>query len=133
MQSPLDVISMAMNVLLSGGVVTLYTLRSKKRKAGAEADLTMAQADSNELDNVEKAIAIWRDMAESLRKEMTDYRDKYEKVYVQVLALKRSIDKLNTTNTKILKMLNKINPENWEGMIKEIKEEIDQVSTTNNA
>jgi len=124
-----DFISLILNLVLSGGLISLFTINAKKKKAGAEAQITEAQADSSELDNVEKAIGIWRDMAENLKKEMTDYRDKYEKVYVQVLALKRSIDKLNTTNTKILKMLNKIDPNNWESMIKEIKDEIDK--TTN--
>ena len=124
---PIDIISFVMNFILGGGIVTLFTLNSKKKQATASAQVTEAQADSTELDNVEKAITIWRDMAENLKKEMTEYRDKYEKVYVQVLALKRSIDKLNATNNKILKMLNKIDPENWEKTISEIKQEIDKV------
>jgi chromosome segregation ATPase len=122
-----DIISLVLNFVLGGGIVTLFTFHQKKQKAAADAEIASAQAGSQELDNVEKAIAIWRDMAENLRKEMMDYRDKYEKVYVQVLALKRSIDKLNATNTKILKMLNKINPENWEKTINEIKSELDKV------
>lgn len=122
-----ELISMGLNLLLGGGfLVTLATLRSQKVRAKAEAKGASASAESQELDNVEKAIRIWREMAESLKAELQDLLDKHEQVTRQVQELKRAVDRLNTTNTKILKLLDKIQPDNYEKMVAAIKEEIDK-------
>jgi chromosome segregation ATPase len=109
---------------LGGGAITFFTMRAQRKKANAEAQTAEASADSAELDNVEKAIKIWREMAETLKTELQESRDKYADVTKQVQDLKRTVDKLNMTNTKILKLLEKISPDNIEEPVEQIKKEI---------
>lgn len=117
----MELISLILNLLLGGGIITLLTMRATKKKANAEAVSAVAQAESSELDNVEKAIKIWREMAESSVQ-------KYDKLADEVSQLKRTVDKLNQTNSKILKLLEKISPDNIEGPVQQIKDEINNVS-----
>ena len=101
-----------------GGVVTFFTMRAQRKKANAEAQGAEASADSIELDNTEKAIKIWRELAEASA-------EKYNQVIEQVHQLKMTVDRLNRTNSKILRLLEKISPDNIEGPVSEIKKEID--------
>ena len=104
----------------------LFSLKAQRKKVKAEAQHQEAVAESSELDNVEKAIKIWREMAESLKEELSDSRKKYDNLMTEVRELKKSICKLNTINTKILGLLDKMSPENYEKLIVEIKREIEQ-------
>jgi redox-regulated HSP33 family molecular chaperone len=110
---------------LGGGfLITILTLRAQRKKANAEAKGADALAESTELDNVTKAITIWREMAENMSKELADSRAKYDEVTSLVKKLQSSVDKLNCTNQKILKLLDKISHENLESTVAEIKNEI---------
>ena len=121
----MDIASLALNLIFGGGIIiTFITLKAQRKKADAEADGAIATADSTELDNVEKAIKIWREMAMELKNELTTARTKYEEVSVQVEALRKDVQKLNTISTRILKMLDKITHENLEKMVETIKDEI---------
>jgi predicted nucleic acid-binding Zn-ribbon protein len=137
-----EVLSIILNLLLGGGIIALFTMRSQRKKVAAEASREVASADSAELDNVEKAIKIWREMAESLKTELQESREKHNAALaewqVQAKALKTTVEKLNTTNAafstklqditrrlgKILKLLEKISPDNIEGPVEQIKNEI---------
>lgn len=123
--SVFDMISLALNLILGGGFIFILTVRAQKKKANAEAQGAEALAESTELDNVEKAIKIWREMAESLRLELQDSRHKYEEIVSQVAELKKSIDRLNNTNARILRMLDKMSPSNFDKLVAEIKQEIE--------
>ncbi|WP_157363812.1 hypothetical protein [Alkaliflexus imshenetskii] len=106
---------MILNLALGSGlVVTLSTLRAIRKEAGAKAQRAIAEARTNELQNVEAAIRIWRETAQ-------DMSDKYESVSTQVDLLRKEVKRLNTINNKILKLLDKINPENLENIVELIK------------
>lgn len=115
-----DIISLFLNLLLGGGLlVSVVTLRSAKRKAGAEAEKAAAEARADEIKNVESAIKIWREMAEAMT-------DNYNKVSGQVTKLTKEVARLSNINNKILKLLDKITPENLENTVEAIKQEIKQ-------
>lgn len=121
----MDIASLALNLIFGGGIIiTIITLKSQRKKAAAEADGAIASADSTELDNVNKAISIWREMAMELKAELTESRSKYDEVSAQVESLRRDVQKLNTISNRILKMLDKITHENLDKMVETIKEEI---------
>ena len=123
--SVFDIISNVLALIMGGGFIYMLTIRAQKKKANAEAQGAEAMAESTELDNVEKAIKIWREMAESLRQELAASHEKYEAVVIQVNELKKSIDRLNSTNAKILRMLDKMSPSNFDKLIAEIKQELE--------
>ena len=127
--SVFDIISNLIALAMGGGFIYMLTIRAQRKKAAAEAQGAEALAESTELDNVEKAIKIWREMAESLREELAASREKYEAVVIQVNELKKSIDRLNTTNAKILRMLDKMSPSNFDKLITEIKQELEHART----
>jgi predicted nucleic acid-binding Zn-ribbon protein len=92
MYSWMDIASLALNLIFGGGIIiTFITLKSQRKKAAAEADGAIASADSTELDNVDKAIKIWREMAMELKSELTSSRTKYEEVSVKVESLRRDV------------------------------------------
>jgi len=122
-----EFISLALNLVFGGGfLISFLTLRAQRKKAGAEAKGAEATAESTELDNVEKAIRIWREMAENLKTQRDEAITSFGEVSKQVEALRRDVKKLNSTNQKILKLLDQISHENLERMVKEIKEEIEK-------
>jgi len=119
------VVSTIVASIFGGGFVgSFLTVRAQRKKATAEAKGAEATAESTELDNVEKAIKIWREMAESLKTELTASNAKYDAVAKQVEALRKDVKQLNCTNQKILKLLDKISHENLESTVEEIKSEI---------
>lgn len=118
-------VSLALNLIFGGGfIITFLTIRAQKKKASAEAKGAEASAESTELDNVEKAIRIWREMAENFKTELTCYQEKYADLARQVEGLRREVKKLNTTNQKILNLLDMISHDNLESTVAEIKSEI---------
>jgi len=121
----IQLISLVLNLIFGGGfLITFLTLKAQKKKAGAEAKGAEATAESTELSNVSQAIKIWREMAESLKAELEVSRLKYDVVLGSVLKLQKSVDRLNCTNGKILRLLDKISHENLERTVEEIKLEI---------
>jgi len=120
------VVSTAINILLGGGFIySVITIRSQKMKAKAEAKGALAQSESTELDNVEKAIKIWREMAESLKTELREARSDYERVVLEVDDLKRAVKCLNATNRKVLKLLTEMSHENYKEVAQVIQREIE--------
>jgi len=114
----------AISTLLGGGIGAIFTLRASRKKAFAEAAGANAQAESTELDNVEKAITIWREMAVELKNELQESRTKYLEVGKQVEDLRKEVCNLTATSNKILKMLDRITHDNLEKVIEQIKDEI---------
>lgn len=120
-----QMISILLNLILGGGFIAqLVTLRSMRKKAGSEAKGAEADAEKKELDNVEKAIKIWREMAENVIKQRDEALLNFTEMAKQVEALRRDVQKLNHTNQRILKLLDKISHENLESTVEEIKSEI---------
>jgi predicted nucleic acid-binding Zn-ribbon protein len=120
-----EIISLFLNAMLGGGMaIQFLTLRSIKAKARGEADAIEASVAGTELENVEKAIKIWREMAESLKNELKDSREKYTEVACQVDALRKEVARVNTTSNKILRLLDRITHENFDKIVGQIKTEI---------
>jgi septal ring factor EnvC (AmiA/AmiB activator) len=122
--SIIEFISVILNLLLGGGLIVLFTMRAQRKKATAEAEAAEANANSSELDNVEKAITIWREMAENLRVELEKRDNEYKAMQEQLSEFKKAVDKMNTTNAKILRVLETISRDNIEGPVKQIKDAI---------
>ena len=121
-----SVISSVLSAVLGGGMVYLFTIKSQKRKAKAEAEMVEANADGVELSNVEKAIKIWREMAESLACELEQQRKKSDELKTQIDKLTREVCRLSSINTKILHLLHKITPENLEQIVDDMKKIIEK-------
>jgi rubrerythrin len=107
-----EIISLILNLLLSSGmIVTLLTLKSTKAKAAADAKAA-------EINNVDAVAKMWRELAEKMS-------DQYAEVSEQVDKLTKEVNKLRSINSKIVRLLDRITPENMLDMIEKIKQEIE--------
>lgn len=101
--------------LLGGGIIGRFlTLKYTRQKAKADAK-------SSELDNVQEAITIWREMAASLKKEISELSHKNESMQKELEGLRRAVNRLSSINNRMVKLLDKITPENLETMVEQIK------------
>lgn len=115
----LEVVSIVLNVLLSGSlIVTIVTLRATKREANANARKAEALADGSEIESVDAAIKIWRDLAVEMASKQDVLSQQVEELSIEVRRLK------NATN-RVIRLLDRITPDNLEEMVKKIKDEID--------
>ncbi len=116
----IELVSLVLNLVLGGGlIVSFFTIRAQKKEANAKAQKAVAEATTNEIQNVEAAIKIWREIAQ-------DMAEKYESVSAQVEQLSKEVKRLNTINNRIVKLLDKITPENIEHMVEEIKKQMNE-------
>ena len=110
------------------GLYGVVTVKAHRRKAEEEANKVRGEVKTNELDNVQEAIKIWREMAESLKAE----RDEYKRSYIEVQkhnaemskqmdAIRKELTRLTNINSKMVKLLDKITPENLSEMVETIK------------
>lgn len=120
-----QIVSIALNLVFGGGFIfSLITIRAQRKKANAEAAGAIASAESTELENVEKAIRIWREMAEQLQEELKKQRAEYVIVTTHIDQLKKEVKRLTETSNRILRLLDSITPENLDKMKEQIKNEI---------
>lgn len=112
----MELVSLILNLALGGSLIgTLFTLRATKKKAGEEAK-------ASELDNVQDAISIWRQTAEKLQKELEQSGERHQSVQKEIESLRRAVTRLTTVNNKMVKLLDKITPENLDSMVEQIKQ-----------
>lgn len=131
-----DIISLLLNLVFGGGLVlTLFTLRSYKIKtrgealqATAQAEVVKQQADSAEIDNVDKIAKMWREQAESFESLWKTKEQQLHDLCQTVEELKGEVRRLVSINTKIVKSLDKINADNYEKIIEQIKSDIHSAS-----
>jgi len=102
---------------LLSSVTSLVTLRATRKKAEAAAK-------TNELDNVQEAVKIWRELAESFKSDLEQARKDNCEITSQIESLRKEVVKLTNVTNRVLKLLDKITPENLETTIKEIRDEI---------
>jgi flagellar basal body-associated protein FliL len=108
-----EIVSFVLNLLLgSGMIVTLLTLKSAKKKAEADAK-------ASEINNVDSVAKMWRELAEKMGNQ-------YAEMSVQVDKLTKEVNRLRAINSKIVRLLDRITPENLVDMIEKIKQEINQ-------
>lgn len=121
-----EILSILLNLLLSGGLlVTMFTLRSVKSAAASNAKKAAAAATASEIQNVEAVVTIWREMAEKMAKDRALLAEQVEDLSAEVRRLK------NATN-RMVRLLDKITPENMAETIEAIKKEISEDYTTTN-
>lgn len=115
---------MVLNLVLGTGlIVTIATLRSAKVEAAANAKKAAAAASASEIENVESVIKLWREMAEKMSKDR-------ETLVVQVEELSTEVRRLKNATNRVVRMLDKITPENMEETVNIIKKEIDDEYTS---
>lgn len=125
----------ALVIALTGGagafISALVTWLFARRKNNAEAD-------KSELDVVDKAIEIWRTLAQDLNKELVTLRQSNADLATQVNSLTNKVEELTAENAKlsgeitrlrqvnnrIVKALKEITSENAEVMIAKLQKEI---------
>jgi chromosome segregation ATPase len=86
---------------LTGFFTWLYQLRREKK------DLLKSQTeiDANEIDNVEKAVAIWRKLAEEMNAQVVELR-------AQIRNLSDEVDTLRAENAAFKKQVAELREEN---------------------
>ena len=86
-------------VVISTGLsgILSFLLGFKMRKA---------QVKTNELDNVEQAIEIWRKLADDLNKEVQIIKEENRKLVQQVALLNRQVKELQAKNEELKNELN---------------------------
>ena len=124
------VFSSLISAVLGGGMMYLFTLKSKKKEAAATAQNAEAMAESQELNNVEKAIAIGRKMAEDLEKELDKQRQKTLELTTQINELSKEVKRLTCINSRIMRLLDNITPDNIESTVGKMKKMIDDNRTS---
>lgn len=113
-----EIVSLVLNLLLgSGMIVTLLTLKSTREKAAADAKAA-------EINNVDAVAKMWRELAEKMG-------DQYSEVQEQVDKLTKEVNKLRLINSKIVRLLDRITPENMIEMVQKIKDEINSGEESN--
>ena len=114
-----EIVSIVLNLVLGGSlIVTIVTLRATKREAVANARKAEALADESEIGSVDAEIKIWRDLAVEMASKQDILSRQVEELGIEVRRLK------NATN-RVVRLLDRITPENLEEMVKKIKDEID--------
>lgn len=126
-----DILLTAIAGLLTtfGGAFAAWIFaRSKNKADGKKAE---AEAESSELDSVEKAIKIWRETAESLSQEANKRADdnkalseEIRKLNDTITNLYAEVNKLKSINNRILCALNNITPDNAKEMVDNLNKEI---------
>jgi len=126
----LQILSLVLNAIFGGGLfMSIVTLHATKREAAAsakkaevEAEKAITQVKRNEIENVEAAIKIWRDMAQSMA-------ERHSALMVEVDNLRKEVVRLRAVNNKIVRLLDRITPENLMDTVEKIKKEIEQDET----
>lgn len=99
--------------------MTLITLRATRRKAAADAKKAEELAKASEIENVDAAVKIWRELATTMSERQAKLSAQVEELSVEVRRLK------NATN-KVVRLLDRITPDNMSEMIEVIKNEIER-------
>lgn len=99
-------------------MITFITLKSVKAKANAEARKAVAEAKKQEIGNMGTLVKMWQDMA-------VDMGGKHGELLEQVEKLRSEVNRLRLVNNKIVRLLDRLTPENMNEMVAKIKEEID--------
>lgn len=118
----MQMISLVLNLVFGSGLfIQFFQIKNIKSKGAAEVK-------SNELDNVQEAVKIWREMAEALNIKLAEsitaqqqMATKYAEMTVIVETFKKDIAKLTSNINKMMKMLDSITPENITQTVEQIK------------
>lgn len=120
----MEIASLVLNLVLGTGLIaTVATLRSVKAEAAANAKKAAAGATASEIKNVETVIKLWREMAEKMAQDR-------ETLVLHVEELSTEVRRLKNATNRVVRLLDKITPENMEETVNIIKKEIDNEYTS---
>lgn len=86
-----------MDLLINGGIAIVTMVVGYflgKKKQDADIRVSDAQVYTSELDATEKAVAIWRNLAQDLKKEVDELRNLINELRSENEKLKNEIDQL---------------------------------------
>lgn len=129
------IIGTLIGAIFGGGGIWLFTISASRKEANAKADQatedvnkTKSEVKSSELDQVQEAIAIWRGIAEDMKTERDEYKANFllvsnhnAEMALQLESIRKELSKLSTINSKMVKLLDKITPDNLNEMVDKIK------------
>lgn len=98
-------------------ITAVVTWLFAKKKSMAETRLLLAKSQKTELETIEDAVKIWRELAEDLKKEV-------QRLSADNKALKTEVGRLLVINNLILEALDRITKDNIETIVKELKKDI---------
>lgn len=98
-------------------ITAVVTWLFAKKKSMAETRLLLAKSQKTELETIEDAVKIWRELAEDLKKEV-------QRLSADNKALKTEVGRLRVINNLILEALDRITKDNIETIVKELKKDI---------
>lgn len=91
--------------LVAATVTQLINWALNRRKESKEIAKAGAEAQASELDNIDKAVAIWRKLAEEMNQQVVELKaqvktlgEEIGKLQVENITLKRQIDDLKNEN-----------------------------------
>ncbi len=102
-----ELLTILVSFFTGGGLLILLTISIQKKKIRAEYDNLLMEAKGNELNNVEKAIKIWRDSAEAMRKQSEEISAQREAMRQQNFELQQRIRGLEAKVAELVKELKK--------------------------
>lgn len=82
----------------------------------------VAQTRTIELDNIEKAVEIWRQLAESYAEKLQVMQADINKISIENYQLRQSVDQIGGENDKLKRSMNQLGDEN-----NKLKAEIDSL------
>lgn len=82
-----EFITIFISFATGGGLLFLLTINVQRKKIRAEYETLLAQVKGSELENVEKAISIWRESAEKLTQRVKELE-------AEIIQLKEIIKKI---------------------------------------
>jgi hypothetical protein len=88
-----EIIQGFLGALFGGSLIWLITMKATRRKANAEAKYS-------ELENIEKAIAIWRGISEQLEHDNRELRARYTEEQKKRKPRKKKEDEVVLDETK---------------------------------
>jgi len=106
----MEIITAAIVGLITA-LVTIYFSRKKDR---AEIGKVVAETEKTELDTVEQATRIWRELSNGLRDELKELRKEYINVGVKYNTLNHQYEKLQGEHNALQKSFNLLKKENTE-------------------
>lgn len=75
-----------------------------------------AEAVASELETVEKAVAIWREIAQDLKKELAEQTEKIEAQSAKIVKLSEEVSTLRRDNARLLGEMKVIKKHQEEGL-----------------
>lgn len=136
MEQWVTIISLIINFITTGGLIAIFTLKPSIKKADAEAAKVEADVESVKIANEKDAIDVYKQLAEDLRKELVNSKSANSEILAELANvrkesenlrkesenLRKEVVKLTNVNRQMVKLLDKITPENLTEIVDKIKQ-----------